>query len=454
MLSAFANSLRIPELRKRIVLTLGLLVICRVVSSLPLPFLDLTALRAAIDNIENQLDSSGGFLGWIDLFSGGALSNCAIGSLGIMPYISASIILQLMTAIIPGLERLAREGDVGRQKLTQYTKYLTIVICIVQGFVLARALEAGYFGARNQDIVLRGGVGLKIAFRFMTVVCCTTGTMVLMWLGDQITERGIGNGISLVITVGIVSRLPSAFYSAYALAKTGTGSMNIFRLVIMVALLFVVTGLTIMLTQGQRKIPIHTTKRVIGRKVYGGQNTYMPLRVNYSGVMPIIFSSAILVFPMYILRKAPADWYNFHRLAESFNYGEPLYLLFDGLMILFFSYFWVATQFNPMQIADDLKRNGGYVPGIRPGRPTAEFLDRTMSRITLMGALFLTGIAILPSVLNRQFAIPPMISAFFGGTSMLIIVGVTLDTMKQIESHLLMRHYDGFLKKGKLRGRY
>jgi preprotein translocase subunit SecY len=287
----------------------------------------------------------------------------------------------------------------------------------------------------------------------MTMLTMTTGTMMFMWLGEQITERGIGNGISIVITANIVSRLPSAIYAASNMfRKVGdTARYTPFHLVGLLVMVFLVTAGTIALTQGQRKIPIHTAKRVVGRKVYGGQNTYMPLRVNYSGVMPIIFAGAILAFPAMLLKRIPVPF--FERLGAALNMGEPLYLAAYAGMILFFSYFWVATQFNPLQIADDLKKNGGYVPGIRPGRPTAEFLDKTMTRVTLVGALALTIIAVIPQVMAVQFRVPWLVASFMGGTSLLIIVGVLLDTMRQVESHLLMRHYDGFLRKGKLRGR-
>lgn len=442
MLSAFANSFKIPELRSRILYTLGLIFICRLVASVPTPGVDAAELQRIIADIETQTE--GGFLGWVDLFSGGALRNCAVGALGIMPYISASIIFQLMTAVIPALERLAREGESGRQKLMQYTRYFTLAICVIQGFIFAMNMEnpSAVLGIDRQIVINPGWW-----FRIMTVICLTSGTMLLMWLGEQMTERGIGNGISMVIMINIISRLPNALYEAVNMFVSG--QFTIFHGVGLVLMIFLVTAGTICLTQGQRKIPIHTTKRVVGRKVYGGQNTYMPLRVNYSGVMPIIFASAILVFPTAILRR-----FEFTRpLGQLLNMGEPLYMLVYAAMILFFSYFWVATQFNPLQIADDLKRNGGYVPGIRPGRPTAEFLDRTMTRITLVGAVFLTIIAVIPQVMSKQFGIPWLVASFLGGTSLLIVVGVALDTMRQIESHLLMRHYDGFLKKGKLRSR-
>jgi preprotein translocase subunit SecY len=442
MLSAFANSFKIPELRQRILFTLGLVFICRLVAVVPTPGVDPVALAQLIRGGDSK---EGGFLSWMDLFSGGALRNCAVGALSIWPYISASIILQLMTAIIPALERLVREGDTGRQKLNQYTRYLTLVICVIQGLFLAVNLEDPR-GLGIGRVVMNPGLG----FRLMTILTMTAGTMLLMWLGEQITERGIGNGISMVIMVNICSRVPAAIEVATRNLQGGEmGQFSIFQAAALLFLVFLVTAGTIALTQGQRKVPVHTTKRVVGRRVYGGQNTYMPLRVNYSGVMPIIFASALLTFPVVILRKL--SWTA--GLAAAFNFGEPLYMVAEAIMILFFSYFWVATQFNPLQIADDLKRNGGYVPGIRPGRPTAEYLDKTMTRVTLIGAVFLTIIAVIPGVMSQEFGVPWLVASFLGGTSLLIIVGVALDTMRQVESHLLMRHYDGFLKKGRLRGR-
>ncbi len=447
MFSAFVNAFKIPELRQRILFTLGLIVVCRLIATVPSPGVNVVALQMVMDSIAKN---AGGVMGWINLFSGGALGRCAVGALGIMPYISASIIIQLMTAVVPQLERLAREGDSGRAKLSQYTRYLTLVICVVQGFALAMTLERGFGdvpgGNQIVPLALRGW-----GFRLMTILTTTTGTMMMMWLGEQITERGIGNGISVVITINILSLLPAAVGQGISMfTKVGGEALfGPFELIGLVAMVFLVTACTIALTQAQRKIPIHTTKRVVGSKVYGGQNTYMPLRINYSGVMPIIFASAILVFPVALLSKIDYT----QPLAAMLQYGEPLYILTFGATILFFSYFWVATQFNPLQIADDLKRNGGYIPGVRPGRPTAEFLDQTMTRLTLVGALFLVAIAVLPGVLSQYFDVPQMVARFMGGTSLLIIVGVTLDTMRQIESHLVMRHYDGFLRKGRIHGR-
>ncbi|MDZ4200140.1 MAG: preprotein translocase subunit SecY [Kiritimatiellia bacterium] len=447
MLSAFTNSLKIPELRQRIFFTAGIVFICRLVSTIPTPGVDAVALRLAITEMQRM--AGGGFLGLYDLFSGGALQNAAVGALGIMPYISASIIIQLMTAVVPALEKLAREGDAGRQKITQYTRYLTVALCIVQGGAMATALRnPGALGV-SVPIVTMPGFG----FVLLTIATMTTGAMLMMWLGEQITARGIGNGISLIITISIVSRLPGAVQATINMFRPvdGVRQFTIFHLLMLVVLIVVVVAGVIAVTQAQRKIPVQYAKRVVGRKVYGGQSTYMPLRVNYAGVMPIIFAQAILMFPPRVLKMIPVEF--FKNLGVALDYGTTAYNVLYALMILFFSYFWVATQFNPVQIADDLKKYGGYVPGIRPGKPTAEYLDHTMTRITLAGAVFLTIIAVLPTLLAQKFQIPWIVASFLGGTSLLIIVGVMLDTMRQIEAHLLMRHYDGFLKKGKLRSR-
>ena len=449
MLSAFANSLKIPELRQRIFFTVALIFVCRLISVIPVPGVDAEALRAIMDRMAAQ-GGDIGFMGLLDLFSGGALTQAAIGALGIMPSISASIILQLLTAVVPALEKLAREGDAGRQQIIQYGRYLTVGLCVLQGYAMAAVLlrpEALGLQVLDGEAIVTMS---RVPFLLLAVLTMTTGTMMLMWLGEQITARGIGNGISLIITISIVSRLPGAIDQTISMFRTGAA--NVFMLVAMLVLAFLVIGGVIAVTQAQRKIPVQYAKRVVGRKTYGGQSTYMPLRVNYSGVMPIIFAQAILMFPERLLMMVPID------AVKSFaqvylRYGGPVYLTLYALMILFFSYFWVATQFHPVQIADDLKKYGGYVPGIRPGKPTAEFLDRVMTRITLAGAVFLTAIAVLPMILARSVGIPPMVAQFFGGTSLLIIVGVMLDTMRQVESHLVTRHYDGFLRKGHLRGR-
>ncbi len=444
MLSAFVNTFKITELRQRILFTLGLIFICRLIAAIPLPGIDAVAIR---EFFESQA-GSGGFLGMVNLFSGGALLQCTIGTLGIMPYISASIIIQLMTAVIPHLEKLAREGDVGRQKITQYTRYLTVIICVAQGAAMAIALQGGrYFGLPAEVVRVSPGIFIPLA-----ALSLVTASLLLMWIGEQITDRGIGNGISLIITINIISRLPMAVKTLIDKLSPvdGIAEIGVFHVVLMLALMFFVILGVVAITQAQQKVPVQFAKRMVGRKMLGGTSSHLPLRVNYSGVMPIIFASAILqIFPQvasYLPFEGARAW------AGSFN-GSGWYMFWFGLMILFFSYFWVATQFNPIQIADDLKRRGGYIPGIRPGRPTAEYLDRAMTRLTLAGAIFLTAIAVMPNVLNHQFKVDWIVASFFGGTSLLIIVGVMLDTMRQIESHLVMRHYDGFLKKGKMRGR-
>jgi preprotein translocase subunit SecY len=443
MLSAFVNSFKIQELRQRILFTLGVIFLCRLLSNIPIAGVDFGMITTYIKSSANQ---GTGFLDMFNLFSGGAVQNCAVGALGIMPYISASIIIQLMTAVVPFLEKLAREGEAGRAKITQYTRYLTVALCGFQGFLIARALESGhiYFPA---EVVRIPGFGFEI----LTAMTLVTGTLLMMWLGEQITERGIGNGISMIITVNIVSGMPAAVGAMISMFKPVDGVVrhSPFMAAAMLIMVLAVIALVVAVTQAQQKIPVQYAKRVVGRKVYGGQHTFMPLRVNYAGVMPIIFAQAILMFPSKLFNMLP--WAGAKQIGAALSYGTNLYMVCFGLMILFFSYFWVATQFNPVQIADDLKKYGGYIPGIRPGKSTAEFLDRTMTRITLAGAAFLTSIAVLPTIMGKQFGIPYMVASFFGGTSLLIIVGVMLDTMRQIESHLLMRHYDGFLKKGKLK---
>jgi preprotein translocase subunit SecY len=446
MLSAFVNSFKIQELRQRILFTLGLIFLCRLISIIPIAGVDFGMIS---DFMKNSAGGRGaGFLDVFNLFSGGAVENCAVGALGIMPYISASIIIQLMTAVVPALEKLVREGESGRAKITQYTRYLTVVLCAFQGLVIARTLEAGqlYFAS---EVVRIPGLG----FQLLTLMTLTTGTLLMMWLGEQITERGIGNGVSMIITVNIVSRMPAAVGAMINMFNPvdGVAQRSGFEAVALLLMVLGVVAVVVAMTQAQQKIPVQYAKRVVGHKVYGGQHSFMPLRVNYAGVMPIIFAQAILMFPAMLFNKLP--WEAAKRIGAALSYGTGLYMTLFGLLILFFSYFWVATQFNPVQIADDLKKGGGYIPGIRPGTPTAEFLDRTMTRITLAGALFLTAIAVLPTMVGHQFNVPMIVASFFGGTSLLIIVGVMLDTMRQVESHLLMRHYDGFLKKGKLTGR-
>ena len=460
MVSAFLNTVKIPELRRRVLFTLAVIVIVRLGAQVTTPGVNQAVLQEWISTAAER--TGGSIAALFNLFSGGALENCAVFSLGIMPYISASIMMQLLTAVIPRLGRLARE-DGGRQKIMQYTRYATVFLCIFQGYLLAVSLqhpETNPMLGGITDTIRNLGIPLVedqgVTFRIVTVVSLTTGTLLLMWLGDQITERGIGNGISLIITVGIVAQLPAALAQAWKTfvpsAQTGTSQVNPATLVLMVAFLFLVIAGVIAITQGVRKIMVQYAKRVVGRKMYGGQTQYMPLKVNYAGVMPIIFAWALLLFPTtivgYLFPTSPTA----RRISEMLSTGWPHYV-FLAAMIFFFSYFWVATQFQPAQIADDLKKYGGYIPGVRPGKPTADFLDYTMTRLTFAGAVFLTLIAVLPSLLSQGLNVPSITAQFFGGTSLLIIVGVMLDTMRQVETHLIQRHYDGFLRKGRIRGR-
>ncbi|HSV61795.1 MAG TPA: preprotein translocase subunit SecY [Chthoniobacterales bacterium] len=461
MVSAFLNTVKIPELRRRILFTLAIVVIVRLGAAITTPGVNQAVIQEWFRTSLTE-KQGGNIAALFNLFSGGALENCAIFSLGIMPYISASIMMQLLTAVIPQLGRLAKE-DGGRQKIMQYTRYATVILCLVQGWLLSVSFQhpESYQTMLPgiNDTIQKLGIPLvenqAITFNIITALTLTAGTMFLMWLGDQITERGIGNGISLIITIGIVARLPAALAQAWKTfvpsADTGAAPSNPFILVMMIAFLFIVIAAVIAVTQGVRKITVQYAKRVVGRKMYGGQTQYMPLKVNYAGVMPIIFAFALLLFPAtivgYVGKNSPVA----ARIVGALNNGWPHYVVLAA-MIFFFSYFWVATQFQPSQIADDLKKYGGYIPGVRPGKPTAEFLDYTMTRLTFAGAVFLTVIAILPTLLSRWLNVPTITAQFFGGTSLLIIVGVILDTMRQVETHLIQRHYDGFLRKGRIRG--
>ena len=452
--NTFANCFKIPELKSRILFTLMLLAIARLTAAIRVPGLDGQALA---DYFERQSATGGGVLGMYSMFTGGALEHCAIGALGIMPYISATIIIQLLTAVIPKLSKLAREPE-NRPKLIQYGRYLTVVLCLGQGFAMALGWEnaSSLFNGFQQNLVLYNNL---IWYRIQTTLVLTAGTVLLMWLGEQITERGIGNGVSLVITIGILARLPAAFtgfYDSFVSHGGAEARLNLGHALLLIVLLFAVTAAVVAVTQAQRKIPVQYAQRAVGRKIFSGGTSFLPLRVNYAGVMPIIFASAILMFPAQVLQAlySRTKIGFFQEFATMLNERSWFYMLVYGLMIVFFAYFWTATQFNELQIADDLKKNGGYIPGVRPGPATSTFLHNSMHRITLAGAVFLTAIAIVPNVLNRTMQVPMAVTQFFGGTSLLITVGVLLDTMRQMESHLLMRHYDGFLKKGRLRGRF
>ena len=453
IVTTFANCFKIPELKSRILFTVGVLAICRLAALIPIPWLNGAALA---DYMEKN--DRGGVLGLFSMFTGGGMERCAIGSLGIMPYISATIIIQLLSAVIPSLSKMARE-DGGRTKIIQYGRYLTVILCIGWGTASALGWEhpqSIFSGFPDKLVLWDQHIWL---YRILTVIALTAGTMVLMWLGEQITERGIGNGISLIITVNILARLPQAAMGLVDMfsskSASGGGSKTI-NAIMLLTLLLVVIAIVIAITQAQRKIPVQYAQRAVGRKVYSGGTSFMPLRVNYPGVMPIIFAGAVLMFPQTVLLflGKSLNIPFFADLARALTQGSVLYLTLYGLMILAFSYFWVATQFNEIQIADDLKKNGGYIPGVRPGQATSDYLHNSMSRITLAGAVILVVVAVIPQVLYDLMGMPNQVAQFFGGTSMLITVGVLLDTMRQMESHLLMRHYDGLLKKGKVKGRF
>ncbi len=455
----FANCFKIPELKSRILFTLALLAVARVLAYVPIPGVDAGTLSAWSDQNSH---GAAGVLGLYNRFAGGAYLNCAVGALGIMPYVSASIILQMLGAVFPRLSKLAREEG-GRAKLIQYGRYLTIPLCIGQGCYFANSyLNPGslFQGYNGPPLVVMQNHYL---YFFLAVTVMTTATLLLMWLGEQITERGIGNGVSLIITIGIVAGLPYAVYDLKNMFWPSTGEAQYHPfgtgLLLLGLLVGVIAGI-IAITQAQRKVPVQYASRMVGRKMYQGGTNYLPLQLNAANVMPIIFASSILMFPGPICNwlathahptflQPPFQW-----LAVRLNYGSAFYLGIYTVLILFFSYFWVAIQFNEIQIADDLKKNGGYIPGVRPGQSTSDYLHKSMSRLTLAGAIFLTLIAVIPILLYKQIGISQNVAQFFGGTSILIAVGVLLNTMRQVESHLMMRHYDGFLKKGKVRGRF
>ena len=452
MFKAFINAFKIKDLRNKILFSAAVIIVCRIAANIPCPGVNTHNLKVYFDKLSQ--DTAGNFLGMIDLFSGGALQQFAVGALGIMPYISASIIMQLLVPVLPSLERLKREGEAGMNKINQYTRYLTIVICVIQGAMTAIAMthpeRLGLPAALPGQPLVSGNL---TAFVFFSVIILTCGTMILMWLGEKITDKGIGNGVSIIITIGIIDRLPKAIAQLYDMYQSGGSGDSRFRLphvLILIIIFAVVTALTIILCQGVRKVPIQMARKTVGNKVAGG-STYMPLKVNFPGVMPIIFAGAILMFPPMILRLIP----NAHiaALQQYFNHGSYSYMLMYGLLILAFSYFWVSNMFNPVQIADNLKKEGAYVPGIRPGKPTCDYLDDLMTVITFAGAIFLCALSVFPMLLTMWLKIPYAVASFFGGTSLLIIVGVTIDTLSQMESLLVMKNYEGFLQRGRLRSR-
>jgi len=437
----FRNVFKIHELRQRILYTLALLIVVRLGAHITLPGIDSYLLSEAMAN-----KTSDNLLGLYDLFAGGAFSNAAIFALGIMPYISASIIIQLGGAIIPYFQKLQREGEEGSKKITQLTRYGTVIISLFQsiGVVTGVIMNLSYNGVSVVPADVQG-----FGFVFSSVIILVGGTVFMMWIGEQITDKGIGNGISLIIFIGIINRLPFALLDEYRLIEAGT--RNIVIEIVILTLMVLIIASIVLLTEGTRRIPVQYAKRVVGRKVYGGVTQYIPLKVNTAGVMPIIFAQAIMFIPSTVLSFFPDNEF-LQSVAGYFNYTSLTYSLIYGLMIVFFTYFYTAIAFNPQDVAENMKKQGGFVPGIRPGKQTSEFIDNILTKITLPGSIFLAIIAILPAFITRM-GVSGSFAQFFGGTSLLIMVGVALDTLQQIESHLLMRHYDGFMKSGKLKGR-
>lgn len=433
--AGLGNIVRIPELKRRVIFTLLMLAVYRVGCAIPTPGIDANALAAFFARYKGTL------LGLFDMFSGGALEKMSIFALGIMPYISASIILELLTVVIPHLAQLKKEGEAGRKKITQYARYGTVVLSLIQGLGIAMGLES-MTSPGGALVVPNPGWG----FRVLTMITLSAGTAFIMWLGEQITERGIGNGISLIIFAGIVARMPSAINSSFQMVRLGEISIFIL-LVLGVVMLAVIAGICFV-EQGQRRLPVQYAKRVVGRRMYGGQTTHLPLKVNTAGVIPPIFASSIIMFPATIAQFIQIPWVQ--SAARAITPGGWIYSLLYVILIFFFCYFYTAVTFNPADVADNMKKYGGFIPGIRPGKRTAEYIDRVLTRITLGGAVYVSAVCVLPTVLISQFNVP----FYFGGTALLIVVGVALDTMAQIESHLLQRSYEGFLKKGSVKGRH
>ncbi len=434
MIQGFQNIPKIPELKKRLLITIFLLTVYRAGVHVPTPGIDTAALAAFFAQAKGTL------FGFIDMFSGGAFERLSVFALGIMPYISSSIILQLLTVVVPHLERLSKEGDAGRKKITQYTRYGTVLLSLIQGFGISVGLER-MTGPGGELVVMEPGW----AFRFMTMITLTSGTAFIMWLGEQITERGIGNGISLIIFAGIVARLPTAISSSIRLIRVG--EMGIMITLFVIALMVAVVGVIIYMERGQRRIPVQYAKRVVGRRMYGGQTTHLPLKINTAGVIPPIFASSIIMFPATIANFIEHPWMKW--LSGQLSPGTVGHELIYVGFIFFFCYFYTAVTFNPTDVADNMRKYGGYIPGIRPGKKTAEFIDRVLTRITFVGAVYVSVVCVLPAFLIAWFNVP----FYFGGTAILIVVGVALDTVGQIEAHMLMRHYEGFMKQGRIKGR-
>jgi len=460
MIESLRNIFQVGELRNRVLFTLGMLAVYRVGNHIPTPGVNTEALAVLAEQARNTM------FGLYDMFSGGNLSKVTIFALGIMPYISASIILQLLTVVWPYLERLSKEGELGRRKITQYTRYGTILLAVIQSLSIAIFLERQTDVAGGLPLVYEGGWG----FRFMTVLTLTTGTAFIMWLGEQITERGIGNGMSLIIFAGIVVGLPSAVITTFE--QLSTGQMSLLRLILLLLLMVLVVAAVIFIERGQRRVTVQYAKRLVGRRMYGGTSTHIPLKVNTGGVIPVIFASSILAFPATIAGTFPPGGWG-EAVVNQLTYGMPLYNLLYVSGIIFFAYFYTAIIFKPDDVAENMRKYGGFIPGIRPGKRTAEHIDTILARITLVGAVYLAMVAILPEFLITGFRVAPIpfigedldailpewftqgmnVTFYFGGTSLLIIVGVAMDTVQQVESQLIMRHYDGFMKKTRIRGR-
>jgi preprotein translocase subunit SecY len=432
LIGGFQNISKIPELKKRIFFALCMLAVYRLGCHIPTPGVDGTALSAYFASKKGTL------FGLVDMFSGGALSRMSVMALGIMPYISASIILELLSVVVPYLEKLKKEGEQGRKKIVQYTRYGTIVLSAIQGFGIAIGLER-MTSTGGAMIVPSGGWG----FRLLAVITLTAGTAFLMWLGEQITERGIGNGISLIIFAGIVSRFFPGVFQTIELIRID--QLSIFLMLIIVVLMIAVVGFIVFVERGQRRIPVQYAKRIVGRRMYGGQSTHLPLKINTSGVIPPIFASSIIMFPTTIasfMDISNIPWLQY--IVTSLSRGQIAYNLIYVVFIIFFCFFYTAVHFNPVDVADNMKKYGGFIPGIRPGKNTAEYIDRVLTRITFSGAIYVSAVCVLPQILSYKLNVP----FYFGGTSLLIVVGVAMDTASQIESHMLTRHYEGFMKKG------
>ena len=434
MFEAFQNIFRIPELKKRVLFSLGMLAVYRVGCHIPTPGIDALALAHFFKQMQGTL------FGMVDMFSGGALEKLTVFALGIMPYISSSIIFQLLTVVIPTIEKLSKEGESGRKKIIQYTRYGTIVLSVVQALGISIGLES-MRGPAGELVVPSPGW----SFRIMTVITLTAGTAFIMWLGEQMSEKGVGNGISLIIFAGIVVRIPSAISNSFRLVKAG--ELSLFVILAVVAFMFLVIAAIVFVERGQRRIPIHYAKRVVGLKTYGGQTSHLPLKVNMAGVIPPIFASSIIMFPATIANFINIPWVQ--KAAKSFTPGNWSYELFYVAFIVFFCYFYTAVTFNPIDVAENVKKHGGYIPGIRPGKETSDFLDTVLTKLTFAGAIYISIVCVLPSVLISKFNLP----FYFGGTALLIAVGVGMDTVAQIESHLITRSYDGFMKGVKIKGR-